>query len=189
MKLRILAGLITTLVVGSPVAMQGFGIPGTARKAARQTKPSKPLPEVLASVLLQVRAKSRMSVLLPTELPQPFGRAKHAVIERAGPGEYAISLYYQMNVGDAGFAALFAANANPKDSPAELGNVRVVKLARGLRGYFRPVSGSRAPANLWWEESGALYQIQLKLRSSLREGDQEKTMTAVADSAILAGPR
>jgi hypothetical protein len=69
--------------------------------------------------------------------------------------------------------------------------VREVKLSRGLVGYFRSVScgGSCAPANLWWEEDRALYQIQLKLSPTLSESDQQKTITAVADSAILAGPR
>ena len=103
----------------------------------------------------------------------------------------AVSLYYELDVGDAGFAASFDGTNKPNYSPRELGNVREVQLASGITGFFRPVScgGSCAPANLWWEQRAVLYQIQLKLRSALAENKQRGIITAVADSAILAGPR
>jgi hypothetical protein len=161
------------------------------RNSAGQAKSGRPLPSVLASVLPEVKAKSGVAVLLPTELPKSFEEAKHALVEKVAANEYAISLYDELGIGNAGFAALFAANATHNYDPRELPGVHEVKLARGIRGYFRPVScgGSCAPANLWWEQAGVLYQIQLELGSTLPENDQEKTMTAVANSAILAGPR
>ena len=148
------------------------------------------LPGIFISVP-EVKAQSRVPVLLPSELPKPIGKAKHAGVEKAAANEYAISLYYELDVGDAGFAALFAAQAAPKYDPQELRNIHEVKLAHGIRGFFRPIScgGSCAPVNLWWEESGVLYQIQLDLSSTLSERGQEKAITAVADSSILAGPR
>ena len=99
-------------------------------------------------------------------------------------------LYYKLGVGDSGFAASFTANAHPDYGPKDLPNVDEVKLSRGLVGYFSPVScgGSCAPANLW-EENRILYQIQLKLSSSISENDQQRLILAVANSAILAGPR
>src|SRR5262245_55007615 len=149
-----------------------------------------PLPDIFVSALAEVKANTKVPVLLPTELPGPFGSAKHAIVEKATAGEYAVSLYYELGVGDAGFAAWFGATNNPY-SPQELGNVRQVKLAGGITGFFRPVNcgGSCAPANLWWEQGAVLYQIQLKLRSDLREQKQQGIITAVANSAILAGPR
>jgi hypothetical protein len=113
------------------------------------------------------------------------------VLEKAAASEYAISLYYELGVGDAGFAAHFAAQAAPKYNPRELGNVQEVKLAHGIRGFFRPIScgGSCAPVNVWWEHDSVLYQVQLELPSTLSERRQERTVTAVADSSILAGPR
>jgi hypothetical protein len=102
-----------------------------------------------------------------------------------------VALYYELGVGDAGFAASFSARKNAGYSPRELPNVEEVKLAGGIVGFFRSVScgGSCAPANLWWEQDGTLYQIQLKLPSTLREKKQLRIIMAVADSAILAGPR
>ena len=159
--------------------------------ATSRPNSTRSLPESLAPVLREVKAKSRAPVLLPSELPEPFATAKHAVVEKAAADEYAISLYYELEIGDAGFAALFAAQTNPKYHPQDLGNVRRVELSRGIRGFFRPVScgGSCAAANLWWEQSGVLYQIQLKLSSSLSEDDQQNAIAATANSSILAGPR
>ena len=149
------------------------------------------LPDVFLSVLAEVKAKTRVPVLLPTELPKPFSDAKHASVDKATADQYGVSLYYELDAGDAGFAAAFEATNDPRYSPRELGNVREVKLATGINGFFRPVNcgGSCAPANLWWEEGAVLYQIQLKLPSTLREKDQQGIITAVANSAILAGPR
>ena len=130
-------------------------------------------------------------MLLPTELPTPLGGAKRVIVEKIAPDEYAVALYYELDVGDAGFAATFAAKNNSPYSPRELGNVREVKLTRGIVGFFRPVSCgvSCAPANLWWQQGGPLYQIQLELPSTLSEKKQQTIITAVANSAILAGPR
>ncbi len=149
------------------------------------------LPGNFVSALAEVKAGTNIPVLLPTALPRPFSDAKQAVVEKVSADEYAVALYYELGVGDAGFSALFAATNNARYSPRELPNVREVKLADGIVGFFRPVScgGSCAPANLWWEQGAVLYQIQLKLPSGLGEKKQLGVITAVADSAILAGRR
>jgi hypothetical protein len=48
---------------------------------------------------------------------------------------------------------------------------RQVDLSRGRTGMFIPVScgGSCAPENLWWEQNGVMYQIQIALKSSTTE--------------------
>jgi len=152
---------------------------------------ARPLPDIFLSVLAEVKAKTRLLVLLPTELPTPFSDAKDAIVDKATAEEYAVSLYYKVDVGNAGFAAGFTAKNDPNYSPRDLPNVRAVKLAAGMVGFFRPVSfgGSCAPANIWWEQRHALYQIQLNLPSSLSEKRQQRIVTTVANSAILAGPR
>jgi hypothetical protein len=160
-----------------------------------KTAPSFPavrsLPDALVSALAEVKAGTGISVLLPTELPQPFSDAKHAVVEKVSADEYAVALYYESEMGNAGFAASFTAKRNARYSPRELPNVQEVKLAGGVVGFFSPVScgGSCAPANLWWKQGATLYQIQLKLPSTLPEKKQLGVITGVADSAILAGPR
>lgn len=149
------------------------------------------LPDVFRSALAEIKAKTNVPVLLPAKLPRPFRDAKHASVDKATEDEYVVSLYYELNAGDAGFAASFEGTKNPRYSPRELGNVRQVKLASGITGFFRPVNcgGSCAPANLWWERGRVLYHIQLKLPSTLREEKQQAIIMAVGNSAILAGPR
>ena len=172
---------------GALLAVFTFTVLCTAVRA----NANRSLPDIFVSALAGVKAKTRVPVLLPSELPKPFNDAKHASVDKATPDEYAVSVYYESDVGDAGFVALFEATNNPHYSPRELRNVREVKLAGSLTGFFRPVNcgGSCAPANLWWAQGGALYQIQLKLASTLREKKQQGIITAVANSAILAGPR
>jgi hypothetical protein len=149
------------------------------------------LSDVFGSVLPRIKAKSHLPVLLPSELPQPFAKAKYTNIETATDDDYDISLYYELGVEDAGFAASFAAKGHPNYAPRDLPNVQEVRLSRGLVGYFRPVGcgGSCAPANIWWEDGRVLYQIQLEFSSTVSEGDQRKAITSTANSAIIAGPR
>lgn len=150
----------------------------------------RPLPKVFASVLTGLKAKTRVPVLLPAELPKPFRDAKNAVADDVTPNEYAVVLYYELGIGQAGFAASFAGENHPKYSPAELPNVSRVRLARGIIGFFRPVScgGSCAPANLWWQK-GPLYQVQLDLPATLSDKAQQRIIMRLANSAIMAGPR
>lgn len=157
---------------------------------AVQANIAESLPDVFLSGLAEIKAKTRVPVLLPSELPRPFNDAKHATLG-ATADDYTVSLYYELGAGDAGFAASFGATDKPRFSLRELENERKVKLANGIVGFFRPVScgGSCAPANLWWEQGAVLYQFQLKQRSTLRERDQQRIIMAVANSAILAGPR
>lgn len=149
------------------------------------------LPDVFASVVSEVKARTQIRILLPEELPEPFTTARHALVDEATPTEYAISLYYKLGIGDAGFAASFSAQTRPSYDPAELPNVQVVMLARGMRGFFRAVScgGSCAPADLWWQEGGILYSIQLELPSSTSKQTQQRTAVMMVDSAIRGGFR
>jgi hypothetical protein len=191
-KLSVLAVFLAALAVSCCLAQEGKPAPVPSTNAANQAKSDKSLPAVFISVLPEIKTKSHLPVLLPSELPKPIRRAKHALIQKVAANEYAISLYFELGIGDAGFAAYFSGAANPGSSPQELGNESEVKLARGLRGFFTPIScgGSCAPANLWWEAGGIIYQIQLELPYSLNEEDlQKKTMIEVANSAIIAGPR
>jgi hypothetical protein len=160
-------------------------------KSAGRPGVGSPLPDVFVSVLAEVKAKTSIPVLLPTELPQAVGDPEHATVEKVAPDEYAVALWYELGVGNSGYAGSFSGKNNPPYSPRELGNIREVKLKRGIVGFFRPVScgGSCAPANLWWEQRGSLYQIQLRLGSTLDEKKQQKIIAAVANSAIQAGPR
>jgi hypothetical protein len=172
-------------------------------QAHQQTVASRPIPaaaqgdhsngpaQVFKSLLPQIREKTKVPVFLPSDLPQPIGKAKYGVAGDLQADKYEISLYYELEIGDPGFAANFTGQADAKYHPEELPNVKEVKLARGTKGFWRPVfcGGSCAPANLWWMDGGVLYQIQLKLSPTMSERDQENEIIAVANSAITAGPR
>ena len=74
--------------------------------AIAPTNAAGPLPDVFLSVLGQLKEETTVDVLLPTELPSPFNDAKHADA-MATANRYAVSLYYELNAGNAGFAASF----------------------------------------------------------------------------------
>lgn len=158
----------------------------------RSSEAPQSLPEGFASSVRAVKAKTHVPVLLPSSLSDPIGKAKHTVVQSVTEDSYEISLYYKLGVGDSGFAAYFAGQAKPDFSPEDLPGLERTPLAQGLIGFFSPVScgGSCAPANLWWQQNGILYQIQLNLPSALSERDQQKALMVVAaNSSITAGPR
>lgn len=157
----------------------------------RAGEASQSLPEGFAPSVCAVKAKTRVPILLPSTLPDPIGKAMDTVVQSVADDSYAISLYYELGIGDAGFAANFTAQAKPNYAPEDLGDVQRTSLAQGRIGFFRAVScgGSCAPANLWWQQNGVLYQIQLELSSTMTERDQLEALTAAANSAITAGPR
>src|SRR5215813_13041761 len=102
--------LFVTLIASAALAQNGPRNGPTQLTAqgnfyARQSKPSVALPEALVPALAEVKAKSRIAVLLPSELSRPLTTAKHAIVEKALEDEYAISLYYELGVGNSGFAA------------------------------------------------------------------------------------
>jgi len=150
-----------------------------------------PLPQVFSNILPIIKSKTHVPVLLPSHLVEPIERAKYVIVQEANANEYSISLYYKLHFGEAGFAGSFAAQAEPRYKLDDLENVSRVKLQHGRRGFFRAVScgGSCAPANLWWEQSGITYQIQVKLPPTLSEENQQKAIVSLADSSIIAGPR
>ena len=121
---------------------------------------------------------------LPSRLPSIISEKKIQLawgeVRKDG---YFISLYYSDPGSNADYAAGFGASMLIS---RDLG--RRVGLSGGRIGMFRPVScgGSCAPANLWWEQNGVLYQIQIKLRSDLNEKDQEKILVDTANLSVTA---
>ncbi len=74
-KVTLLAVLFAALAVGCRA--QAGVEPAPVRSVVTQPdEADKFLPEPLASVLPKIKAKSRIPVLLPSDLPQPISRAK-----------------------------------------------------------------------------------------------------------------
>jgi hypothetical protein len=95
---------------------------------------------------------------------------------------YLISLYYS----EPGVEATFAAGFGGSTRIEPLSDAHRVELSGGRTGMFMPVScgGSCAPANLWWEQNGVMYQIQIKLKSSTTEKEQERILVETANSTV-----
>jgi hypothetical protein len=150
-----------------------------------QTKGPAP---VFRPALEQIQSQTRIPILLPSKLPSaiPEKNIKLASGEVREDG-YFISLYFSEDGGNAAFAAGFGGSTRIF-GPQDLPNTRLVALSGGRTGMFRPVSceGSCAPANLWWEQNGVMYQIQIKLGSGSTEKDQEKMLIETANSTVAA---
>jgi hypothetical protein len=138
------------------------------------------------SALRDIRGKVQVPILLPSKLPDaisvPDIKLAYGEVRENG---YAISLYYSEPGTDATFAASFMGSTDVEKSIP--GTTRAV-LANGIAAMFRPVScgGSCAPANLWWQQGGMTYQIQIKLRSTLSRSEQEKILVATANAMVPA---
>jgi hypothetical protein len=143
---------------------------------------------VFRPALEQIQPQTRIPILLPYKLPPGISEKdiKLAAGESSEDG-YFISLYFSEEGSSAAFAAGFGGSTRIF-GPHDLPDTRWVALSGGRTGIFRPVScgGSCAPANLWWEQNGVMYQIQIKLRSDSTEKDQEKILIATANSTVTA---
>ena len=143
---------------------------------------------VFRPALAQIQSQTRIPILLPSKLPSAiFKRGIKMASGEVREDGYFISLYSSEDGRDAAFAAGFGGSTRIF-GPHDLPNTRPVALSGSRNGMFRPVScgGSCAPANLWWEQNGAMYEIQIKLGSVPRERDQEKILVETANSIVVA---
>jgi len=138
---------------------------------------------VFRPALDQIRSQTHLPILLPTKLPSNLREndIKLAVGEIRKDG-YFISLFFADPGSNANYAAGFGASSRVfRESTNTV-------LANGRAAIFRPIScgGSCAPANLWWEQNGVEYNIQVKLRSNMRESDQRRILVETANASVSA---
>jgi len=168
------AGLIVLFV---SVFVTVFGL---SRSAGQVKEPA----QVFKPALAQVQGKTRITILLPSKMPAGIREGDIKLASgRVSENGYFISLYYSDIGVDAAFAAGFGASTQIIRS---LPNTRTVRLMNGTIGMFGPVScgGSCAPANLWWEQNGVMYQIQIKLPSTTNEEEQRRILVDTANSLV-----
>jgi len=157
-------------------------------KGSTQPRETRALPaNVFLSVLEDAKKQTQLPLLLPSELPTSYSDLSAALVAEAD--KYAINLLADPDTGR--YVAGFSAEKEEKYSAADIGNTKQVALAKNTIGFFRPIScgGSCSPINLWWEQSGILYNIQTIMSSDTPEVEQEKFIIPMADSAILGGSR
>ena len=140
---------------------------------------------VFTPALEQIQSKTRIPILLPSKLPSaiPESSIKLAWGEVREDG-YFISLFYTADAA-ASYAAGFGGSTRVLQA-RDLPHSALVALSDGRTGIFRPVScgGSCAPANLWWEQNGVMYHIQVKLGSGLPEKEQQKILVETANLTV-----
>lgn len=140
--------------------------------------------DVFDSAIAEIRGQTKLPIVLPSKLPTVLDerniKLATGMVTKNG---YTISLHYDETGSGASFAAMFAGLT---DVFRDLPNTQPAKLANGIVGIFRPVScgGSCAPANLWWEKDGVMYQIQIKLPSTMDESEQQRIMVELANSSV-----
>lgn len=161
--------VVFALIIVAPIA------------AAQPTAPA----AVFRPVITELRTRVQIPVLLPSKLPAVL-RSRDLTDVRlvnATADNYSLDLHYQGAGGNAGFAAFFSgAKARSEDGSTR----HRIRLSNGAFVAFRPVScgGSCAPANLWWDQGGVQYLIQIVLPATTPPRTQVKVLVETANAMI-----
>ncbi|MCP2732451.1 hypothetical protein, partial [Limnofasciculus baicalensis] len=158
-------------------------------KGAPEKQP--PVADLFIDLLPQLQEKTDALILLPSELPmskQPI-YLRREVASRS----YRINLVLTRNCDGSNPCTVGSFIANPVAPVYEPGDmfIKDVALANSIRGYFTPSRCDGAfctPAKIEWDWEGFSYKIELK-RVGRDVNEEEVVMIAIANSAIIAGPR
>jgi hypothetical protein len=139
------------------------------------------VPRTVRAVLPDAR-DGGVPVLLPSRMNLDYSRSRIYVTGGGGNDQWDIEMAGARNCGGAN--ACFLASFTGEEGKA-LGFKTNVKLARGLRGYYKPLTcgGSCSPPLIAWKRGGVRYQIQAKALGG------RKSFVAMANSAIRNGGR
>ncbi|MEA2458017.1 MAG: hypothetical protein QOC95_989 [Thermoleophilaceae bacterium] len=141
------------------------------------------LPAKFSRLIPGVKKKSGVAVRLPSTL--------HSYVKRtyaegsASHGRYDLELGAAKGCGGATACFIASFSGVRGGTPAFK---RKVSLARGITGYFKPVTcgASCSPAFVQWRQGGVLYEIEFK---GALQSKEKSTMIALANSAIRGGAR
>ncbi len=175
MKTSIVGILVCFCFIASPSA------------STADTSPEGSPAKVFQSTLAQVKARTQIPILLPSEFPAPIVEKDiHFADGNGKRNKYEITLYYEEGARDAAFVGYFAGEAIGKFHAKG----KKVNLADGVTGYFKRKScgGSCSPSQMRWHQDNVLYTLQLKLAVKT-EAEEEQAVTAAANSAIRGGAR
>jgi hypothetical protein len=143
------------------------------------------IPEVLKDDLSKVAPRTDVPIRLPRTLNLDFDRNVFGNGSRSAGG-------YEFDVSatdDCGANACFLAQFSGEEG-GEPSFRREVDLAKGITGYYKPLScgGSCSPPMIEWVQGGVLYSIQAKLNARGRT-KQRLLMVRAANSAIRSTPK
>jgi hypothetical protein len=144
------------------------------------------VPAELGGVLRTIATRTDIPVRVPASLNLDYDGTlySHGVTARRS---WTLGLDSRPDCGQASacFMAIFTGERGQR--PAFR---RTVALARGITGYYKPLScgGSCSPPMIEWVQGDVLYSIQAKLGISGRV-KQRAAMVRAANSAIRSAPR
>ncbi|HBE18833.1 MAG TPA: hypothetical protein DEG17_18995 [Cyanobacteria bacterium UBA11149] len=171
-------------------------------KGALEKQP--PVADLLVDSLPQIRGETDALILLPSELP--MSKQPIYLINEVDGSSYRINLFLTRNchtetrpsnsISHCGLGYFMANPIPPVYQPADM-FTKEVALANSIRGYFTPSRcdaflqanrGLCRAARIEWDWQGFNYKIELK-GVGRDVGEEEAVMIAIANSAIIAGPR
>ena len=144
------------------------------------------VPEALGPELGHVVHRAGVAVLVPESIALDHDGPVYAFGGASRDG-YTLSLAADPNCG--GATACFLADFSAERGGRPFGSRRV-RLARGIRGRFKPLScgASCSPPSVSWRQRGVMYQFTAKVDRSTNAG-QRRALVRAANSAIRRGPR
>ena len=141
---------------------------------------------LFSAVLPRVKPVARVPVRLPARAELDTSRTQLYATGGGRRGRYDLELASASRCGGANacFLASFTARRG-----APLGDRSNVRLARGLRGHYRPLScgASCSPPSIAWVQGGVRYEMQVRVAAAKRQ--ERAAMIGLANSAIRGGPR
>jgi hypothetical protein len=177
--------IITFLVLASSSLSSG-----QTRVTRRARVKAAPAARVLRPLVSKIKKGSDVPVLLPSEFPPKWKRYKLYAYSEAEANEWKIYVGTEPVCG-ANVCMVGYFEAKRGEQPFGADEVdRVVKLARGIKGYYigKSCGGSCTPPQIEWVYEGVLYTIQFRVESNSTRVDEAKIIE-MANSAILNGER
>lgn len=140
------------------------------------------------SALRNIKRNTKLPILLPESLPASINENHlRFVMSEADVDSYSLTLSYGPELSNAEYIGSFSAKRGAEPNPDV---DKVVKLAKGIKGYYlgKSCGVSCAPYQIEFVKDGVLYGIQFNLGSS-REKQAEIEMIKMANDAINTRPR
>lgn len=152
-----------------------------AEGCSHTSSPSHHIPPLLKHPVAELQGNTPVPLRVPTEVPKGVTSASIGTVDQKDG--YEIDFYERSENHD-WFRGMISGSSTLSDNTF---NTREVTLKNGITAHFRAIScgGSCAPINLWWQEDGAQYALQMKMPSDTPEKEQESQILKIANSVVV----
>ena len=144
------------------------------------------IPAAFSAVVPQVKRRAHIAVRLPARADVDTDTTQLFATGSGRRGRYDLELAASSRCHGANACFIAAFTARRARALGERANVR---LARGLRGAYRPLScgASCSPPSIAWVQGGVRYDVQIRIAAT--RSRERAAMIALANSAIRSRPR